>query len=75
MLGFDRECGGVFLRELVSFPEAVEQLKTELAPEGLLDDLAVAFAGARRTHLDGAQNFLFDGKRRTNFRHIRILAS
>jgi hypothetical protein len=75
VLRLDCECGSILLGEIVSLPETIEQIKAELAPKRLLDDLAVPLARAGGPDLDRAQHVLVDRERCTNLRHICILAS
>jgi hypothetical protein len=58
----------------VALPEALEQIEPEVAPQRLLDHLAVAPAAAGRTDLDRAQDILVDGKRRAYPCHEFIMA-
>ena len=71
----NRELQRLPLAEIVSLPQTLQQVETELAAQGLFDYLAVALPGPRSAHLDRAQDLLIDCESRPHLRHIRILAS
>jgi hypothetical protein len=75
VLSLDSESGRFFLGQIVPSPESVEQIESELVPERLFDDFAVALAGPRTADLDRTEDFLLDRQRRTDLGHIRIIAS
>jgi hypothetical protein len=56
MLSLDSERSRLFLGQIVSLPESLEQIEPELAPERLLDDLAIALAGAGCPNFHRAEN-------------------
>ncbi len=61
VLSLDGERGSLFLGQIVPSPKSVEQIESELAPERLFDDLAVALAGPRTANLDRTEDFLLHG--------------
>ena len=75
MLRLNRQLCGLILRRLILGPEAIQQLKTQVAPQRVLDNLAIALAHASGPHLDPLQNFFVDSYRRSNLWHLRIIAS
>jgi hypothetical protein len=75
VLGLDRKLKRLPLAEIVSFPQALQQVKTEFAAQGLFDHLAIALPGPRCAYLDRTQNLLVDRKGSAHLRHICIRAS
>ena len=57
-------------RQVVALPEPGEKVEPELAPECLLDDLAVAPARARPMNLHGPEHRLVDRQRRANLQGV-----
>jgi hypothetical protein len=54
VLRLDGERDGLFLGKPVPRPQPFEQVESEIAPQRLLDHVALAFAATRGFHLDGA---------------------
>jgi len=75
VLGLKRELGCTLLGHVGPGPEFVKQVNAEIAPERLLDHLALALAAAGGSVLDGAENVVIDRERSTDLRHRRIIAS
>ena len=75
VLRFDGQLVRLVRREIVAGPEAVQKVEAELAPECVLDDLAVALPTARGADLDGAKDAFVDGERRSHLCHNHIIAS
>jgi hypothetical protein len=73
VLGLDGELEGLPLAQIVSLPQAIEQVETELAAQSLFDYLAIALPGPSSAHLDRAQNLLIDCERRPHLGHICII--
>ena len=55
VLGLDGELEGLPLAQIVSLPQTVQQVETELAAQRLFDHLAVALPDPRSAHLDRTQ--------------------
>ena len=75
VLSLDGERRGLILGKVVTGPQASDEVEAEVAPEGFLNDLAVAPSGARRLDLDGSKYVFVDCQRCPRLRHSRIIAS
>ncbi len=75
MLCLQREFHGLRLIPAVFRPEPFEKLKSKIASQGVLNDLAVARAHARRANLDHAHDLCVERKGRPDFCHFGIIAS
>ena len=75
MLRLDAQGERVIFGKTVRRPDAIEQLKAEVAADGLLDDFAVALSGPRRAHLNRAQQIRVNGQCGSYFGHVSIIAS
>jgi hypothetical protein len=51
VLGLDGQSRRLVLREIGRLPQPLEQIEAKMVAQRLLDDLAVAAAGASRPHL------------------------
>lgn len=61
--------------QLVACPCSLEQVEPKVAPNRLLDDLAVPAPGPRRTRLDGPKDVAVDRERGSHLGHLGIIAS
>ena len=75
MLRLDAHGERLIFGETVRRPDAIEQLKAEVAADRLFDDFAVALSGPRCAHLDSAQQIRVNGQSGPHLRHMCIIAS
>src|SRR5262245_54712148 len=75
MLRLYRKRGPVLVGEVVLRPEPIEQIEPQVAPQRVLDDLAVTTTESGCADLDRAQDRLVQRHRRPNLRHLCIIAS
>lgn len=75
MLRLQRERLGRVGIEPISLPAALEEIESQLAPQGFLDDLAVAAAATSCPHLHSPQHIRVDRQRCSDLSHHRIIAS
>jgi len=74
-LGLEGEGEGGVLVEVVGGPELIEQVQSEVAAQGVLDDLAVGSAGAGGADPDGGEDLFVEGDRGPGAWHTCIFAS
>lgn len=75
MLSLDGKRNRLLFGKRRPSPEPVEQVESELAPQGVLDDLTVALSGSGRAHLYRPKDVFVDRQGRPNLGHVRIIAS
>ena len=75
LLCLDGELHGLFFTHVVSRPEPLHEIETEMPPNSFLDYLALALSGSGGTHLDGSQDLFIDRQGGPRLCHTHILAS
>jgi hypothetical protein len=75
VLRFKGEPHRLIFAHAVLFPEPFEQIKAEVAAQGLLDDFAVALTLSCGADLYPAEHVSVESDGSTHLVHIRILAS
>jgi hypothetical protein len=75
VLCLDSELAGLRLRESRGSPQLVENVELEIPTQRFLDHRAVGHTGTSRADLHPPQDIFVDRERRSDLRHIRIIAS
>ena len=75
VLRLHRQGDRVRFRQGRSAPQALEEVESQVAAEGFLDDLAIALARPRGADLDPPKDVLVDRQRRSYLCHTGIIAS